>query len=867
MPADTPETSGPSGFEGCEKRLEVEFRLGAGGRSLRDLPRAEIDAILALAKCAVISHTAGDGLDAYVLSESSLFVYPDKAVVKTCGTTSTLRCLPRLIKAAAGVGAEPVHVRYSRCSFMYPHEQPFQHRSFNLEVQYLNTLFPCGSAHVLGPVNGPRWHVYTADLAAGSKDKDGDAGSTLEVVMFDLDPSVMRRFFHGSHHPPSEAGRPGTASPPSSPSSPRGDGASVATTEPAAASSPSASSADDAAGADADASGDGAFDDDDGDADDAKFAYPRTSAEATRLGGIDTLLPGALVDDFLFEPCGYSCNAHIDGAYFTVHVTPERHCSFVSFETNVLRDDRTALARRVVDLFRPGHFLVQVFAGAGAAARSSDAVRWGELGRPRTGVSSHEFGCGRSVSVGSYGAVAARRAPSLARSPSQHELSSAADLLHGAERLLGIGHAEEDQLAGGFRVPYALAARLDRGHLVNLAVAAARQRGVAVEEVCPGDDAAAMVRPLCCDGGAGGRTASLRAVDLSRVVGRFADWAAHLPRVQPYYGVKCNADPAVLSVLAALGCGFACATDAEVTRAAAAGAAPGRVFFNRPWKSAADVETVRDRGLGLVSFDSAAELRKVHLAHPGARLMLCVAEARGAAPDASLRHGCEPADARALLDEAAALSANVVGVTLSASWAGALSPARFRALLSAARAVFDDAEEALGRPLGVLDLGSAFESGSGAAAALEALGLAGAAMLDAAFPAGSVRVIARPSMFLVAPAQAVAVSVLARGGGGGGADKHTVAYSVSDGLFGGFTSLAHDSSHGLVPCAVAKDGGGKTRPCDVFGPSGQPTDCLARGASLPADLEQGAWVCFPDAGCVAAPGGEPAARYVFSQPE
>ena len=33
-----------------------------------------------------------------------------------------------------------------------------------------------------------------------------------------------------------------------------------------------------------------------------------TAAEATRRAGIDKLMPDMVLDDFLFEPCGYSMN-------------------------------------------------------------------------------------------------------------------------------------------------------------------------------------------------------------------------------------------------------------------------------------------------------------------------------------------------------------------------------------------------------------------------------------------------------------------------------------------------------------------------------------------------------------------------------
>jgi hypothetical protein len=65
-------------FEGSEKRLSVTFAAGAGTprEGLRALRRDDIDGMLDLAACQVVSHRRNEHFDAYVLSESSLFVYP-----------------------------------------------------------------------------------------------------------------------------------------------------------------------------------------------------------------------------------------------------------------------------------------------------------------------------------------------------------------------------------------------------------------------------------------------------------------------------------------------------------------------------------------------------------------------------------------------------------------------------------------------------------------------------------------------------------------------------------------------------------------------------------------------------------------------
>jgi hypothetical protein len=98
----------PIGFEGYEKRLEITFSDAPVfedpcGRGLRALSREQIDSFLDLARCTIVSQLSNESFDSYVLSESSLFVYPHKVVLKTCGTTKLLLAIPRILELAAGL--------------------------------------------------------------------------------------------------------------------------------------------------------------------------------------------------------------------------------------------------------------------------------------------------------------------------------------------------------------------------------------------------------------------------------------------------------------------------------------------------------------------------------------------------------------------------------------------------------------------------------------------------------------------------------------------------------------------------------------------------------------------------------------------
>lgn len=46
----------------------------------------------------------------------------------------------------------------------------------------------------------------------------------------------------------------------------------------------------------------------------------------------------------------------------TIHITPEKDFSYVSFETNVPEASYTKIIDRVINIFRPGKAVITVFA-------------------------------------------------------------------------------------------------------------------------------------------------------------------------------------------------------------------------------------------------------------------------------------------------------------------------------------------------------------------------------------------------------------------------------------------------------------------------------------------------------------------------
>ncbi|EGS17576.1 S-adenosylmethionine decarboxylase proenzyme-like protein [Thermochaetoides thermophila DSM 1495] len=414
-------------FEGPEKLLEVWFApsprllppsVKEGG--LKAVSPSTWEGMLDLVKCKILSIVRSEHVDAYLLSESSMFVFPHKLILKTCGTTTLLLGLRRLLRIAAvdagfpfhnatslddvRVAATPYRVFYSRKNFLFPHRQRGPHSSWKDEVKFLDDTFENGSAYMVGRMNADHWYLYmtspvgntlTPPLTPSSSNggsptrsskiptgiitfpgaPEEQADETLEILMMDLDPELAKQFYLeqasavADERVPAQAREARRAAHDSLGDI---DGQAFVT---------------DADHVDVFANSK----DLDGAAPNAEQAdIEARTTEGHALGTVvsdmcglsqvypKSAYPDSRIDAYLFTPCGFSANGVVpapvpgpDGKcdkldhYWTVHVTPEPVCSYASFETNVPGGQNgratSEVINHVVSIFKPGRFTMTLF--------------------------------------------------------------------------------------------------------------------------------------------------------------------------------------------------------------------------------------------------------------------------------------------------------------------------------------------------------------------------------------------------------------------------------------------------------------------------------------------------------------------------
>ncbi|XP_033623362.1 antizyme inhibitor 2 isoform X3 [Fukomys damarensis] len=299
-----------------------------------------------------------------------------------------------------------------------------------------------------------------------------------------------------------------------------------------------------------------------------------------------------------------------------------------------------------------------------------------------------------------------------------------------------------------------------------------------------------------------GKAAAFFLADLGAVVRKHFCFRKCLPRVRPFYAVKCNSSLGVLKVLAELGLGFSCVNKAEMELVQRIGVPASKIIYANPCKQIAQIKYAAKHGVQLLSFDNEVELAKVVKSHPSAKMVLCIAtDDTHSLSCLSLKFGALLKSCRHLLENAKKSHMEVVGVSFHVG-SGCPDPQVYAQSIAEARLVFEMGAE-LGHTMHILDLGGGFPGVEGTKVRFEEIASVINSALDLYFPEGcGVDVLAELGRYYVTSAFTVAVSIVAkkevpldqpsREEESGSALK-TIMYHLDDGMYGIFSSVLFDN--------------------------------------------------------------------------
>lgn len=343
-----------------------------------------------------------------------------------------------------------------------------------------------------------------------------------------------------------------------------------------------------------------------------------------------------------------------------------------------------------------------------------------------------------------------------------------------------------------------------------------------------------------------GRDEAFLLCDIDDIIKKVDLWRKVMPRVDPFYAVKCNSHPKVLQALIALGTGFDCASKGEIEKMIALGVDPSRIMFAHPCKSTSYLTYAQSVDVPLVTFDNLPELHKIKTYHPFAKSVMRIrSDALVSKASFGSKFGVEMKDTRLLLKTASTLGLNVVGVSFHVG-SGCGEPMAFHRAIASARQVFDEAESE-GHKMHLLDIGGGFPGNDDVF--MEKCAQVVNNALEMYFPDdGLVKVIAEPGRFMVASAFTLASKITSkREILDSSGQLSSIMYYTNDGLYSSFGFVYIEEEP--APPVIIKVNGSTTRKVTstLWGQSCSNVDRIIGEIQLPI-LNIGDWLVWFDIG-------------------
>ena len=328
-------------------------------------------------------------------------------------------------------------------------------------------------------------------------------------------------------------------------------------------------------------------------------------------------------------------------------------------------------------------------------------------------------------------------------------------------------------------------------------------------------------------------------IDHDELRSNYETFKKYLPRVQAYYAIKANPEPAIVKTLFDTGASFDASSIAEF-RAVYENikTMPEKEQYAWIWENIIYANPIKanetlielDPYKPLVTFDNRDEILKIKAFSPNAGLVLRLRVSNaGAMVELSSKFGADPEEAVDLILEAEKEGLTVEGLSFHVG-SQTTNFENYVQAIDLAALIFRQARERGYDKMNLLDIGGGFPAPYDASVQpFSELAKRINAELERLFPP-EVKIIAEPGRFIVATACTVVAKII------GKAVRHgKLCYYINDGVYHTFSGIIFD--HCQYHLESFKEG--PTEICTVFGPTCDGLDVITMTEELPSNLERG----------------------------
>jgi ornithine decarboxylase len=322
-------------------------------------------------------------------------------------------------------------------------------------------------------------------------------------------------------------------------------------------------------------------------------------------------------------------------------------------------------------------------------------------------------------------------------------------------------------------------------------------------------------------------------VDLGDIIRQYYRWKKNLPRVIPYYAIKCNPCSIIIELLNKLGCCFDCASQQEILKTINLNVDPKKIIFANPCKPVDYIKFSRSNDVDLLVVDSCYELFKIKLYHPEAEILIRIqVDDSKSLCKFNCKFGVELENVKEILEMGKTLDLNIIGVSFHVG-SGCEDAQVYWTALSDCKKVFDIAKS-LDIKMKLIDIGGGFPGTSQSKVSFESMAEVINRGIDEIFAASEgIKFIAEPGRYFVASSHTLVCSIINKKEK---INKETgeklITYYLSDGVYKSFSNTIFDYAKPVfIPFNERNE---KTYQSILYGESCDSLDIISKECQLPS---------------------------------
>jgi len=337
-------------------------------------------------------------------------------------------------------------------------------------------------------------------------------------------------------------------------------------------------------------------------------------------------------------------------------------------------------------------------------------------------------------------------------------------------------------------------------------------------------------------------------INLAKVIKAYEVFVENLPRVRPYYAVKCNSDTAILRLLNELGAGFDCASQKEMELLESFNLDYSKdVIFANPCKMVSHIEYAEKIGVEFTTLDNVLELQKISKHWNNCKVVVRIAvDDSNSHCQFSSKFGASYSECEKIFEMAKELKINIVGISFHVG-SGCFSVESFLNAIKKAKSTFELAKK-FDFDLKLLDIGGGFPGSTTSKPSFLDMAKEINPLIDELF-AKDVTVIAEPGRYFASECHTLVCNIFGKREVFSKKQlelneiKQEFLYYANDGIYNSFSCLFFDNVEiEIKPFSTKKNFNEVEEKfkSKIFGPTCDALDVICSNTLLPR-MEIGDW--------------------------